>query len=117
MKIRGVVFVVLIICISCLGRAQENQKPASSQKNNQTAQMHVVPDLKQRLARFRQEQIALPSASLTAREQKMISKLVDASRYLDEIYWRQVDPDGLDLYESLAKSTDPKRVELRRSMW
>src|SRR5260370_11285773 len=117
MKIRGVVFVVLIICISRLWRAQQNQNPANSQKNNQTAQMDVVPDLKQRLARFRQVQMPLPSASLTAREQKMISKLVDASRYLDDIYWRQVDPDGLELYESLEKITDPKSVELRRYLW
>ncbi len=79
--------------------------------------MHVVPDLKQRLARFRQVQMPLPSAGLTSREQKMISKLVDASRYLDDIYWRQVDPDGLELYESLEKSTDPKAVELRRYLW
>src|SRR5260370_33487636 len=106
MKIRGVVFVVLIICISCLGRAQENQKPASSQKNNQTAQMHVVPDLKQRLARFRQVQMPLPSASLTAREQKLTSNLVGASRYLDDIYRRPVDPDGLAFSQSLRKVPD-----------
>ncbi len=117
MKIRGVVFVVIIMCIFSLGPAQANQKPASSKKNNQTAQMHVAPDLKQRLARFQQVQMPLPSAGLTAREQKMISKLVDASRYLDDIYWRQVDPDGLELYESLEKSTDPKAVELRRYLW
>src|SRR5438445_7797637 len=119
MKIRGVVFVVVIMCISSLGPAQANQESASSRKNNPTlsAQMHVVPDLKQRLARFRQVQMPLPSAGLTAREQKMISKLVDASRYVDDIYWRQVDPDGLELYESLEKSTDPKAVELRRYLW
>jgi len=105
------------MCIFSLGPAQANQKPASSKKNNQTAQMHVAPDLKQRLARFQQVQMPLPSAGLTAREQKMISKLVDASRYLDDIYWRQVDPDGLELYESLEKSTDPKAVELRRYLW
>jgi len=105
------------MCIFSLGPAQANQKPASSKKNHQTAQMHVAPDLKQRLARFQQVQMPLPSAGLTAREQKMISKLVDASRYLDDIYWRQVDPDGLELYESLEKSTDPKAVELRRYLW
>jgi hypothetical protein len=35
----------------------------------------------------------------------MVEKLVEASQYLDDIYWRQSDPDGL----SLSKSTkDPK---------
>src|SRR2546425_12966130 len=110
MKIRGVIFVVIIICISSLGPAQANQESASARKNNQplSAQMHVAPDLKLRLARFRQVQMPLTSAGLTTRERKMLSKLVDASRYLDDIYWRQVDPDGLELYESLEKSTDPK---------
>ena len=32
----------------------------------------------------------------------MVEKLVDASRYLEEIFWRQIDPDGLVLYQSLA---------------
>jgi hypothetical protein len=56
-------------------------------------------------------------AGLTAREQKMIQKLVDASRRLDDIYWRQIDAEGLELYQSLEASTDPRDVELRRYVW
>jgi hypothetical protein len=47
----------------------------------------------------------------------MILKLVDASRYLDDICWRQVDPEGLELYESLEGSANPKDVDLRRFLW
>lgn len=79
--------------------------------------MQVVPDLAQRLAKFRRVKIPFHSAGLTAREIKMVGKLVDASRYLEQIYWRQIDPDGLMLDESLAASKNPKDEMLRRYLW
>ena len=44
----------------------------------------------------------------------MIDKLVDASRSLDDIFWRQSDPEGLDLYKRLEKSQNPRDIQLRR---
>ncbi len=79
--------------------------------------MQVVPDLSQRLAKFRRVEMPFHSAGLTAREVKMVEKLVDASRYFEQIYWRQIDPDALTLYESLADSKDPKDEMLRRYLW
>ena len=79
--------------------------------------MQVVPDLERRLARFRQVHMPFDASELTAREQKMIAKLVDACRYLDDIYWRQVDPDGLQLYQSLGGKTSKQDVNLRRYLW
>jgi hypothetical protein len=99
--------------------SQKNHKPmtGSAAKGAESAGMQVVPDLAQRLAKFRRVQIPFHSAGLTAREVKMVGKLVDASRYLEQIYWRQIDPDGLTLYESLAASKDPKDEMLRRYLW
>jgi hypothetical protein len=57
------------------------------------------------------------SEGLSARENQMVLKLVDASRCLDDIYWRQVDPEGLELYESLEGSSSPRDAELRRYLW
>ena len=57
------------------------------------------------------------SAGLSAREVKMVEKLVDASRHVEEIYWRQSDPDGLTLYQSLRPSAHPGDVHLRRYIW
>ena len=89
----------------------------SAAKGAESAGMHVVPDLDQRLAKFRRVEMPFHSASLTAREVKMVDKLVDASRYLEQIYWRQIDPDGLTLYESLASSQNPQDEMLRRYLW
>ena len=89
----------------------------SAAKGAESAGMQVVPDLDQRLAKFRRVEMPFHSAGLTAREVKMVDKLVDASRYLEEIYWRQIDPDGLTLYESLAASKNPRDETLRRYLW
>lgn len=89
----------------------------SAAKGAESAGMHVVPDLSLRLAKFRRVEMPFRSAGLTAREVKMIGKLVDASRYFEEIYWRQIDPDALTLYESLAGSKDLKDEMLRRYLW
>jgi hypothetical protein len=83
----------------------------------QAANLEVVPDLDQRLGRFRQVRMPFHSAGLTARERELVEKLVDASRYLEEIYWRQSDPEALSLYQSLSGNTDPKEEKLRRYLW
>jgi hypothetical protein len=99
--------------------AQQGHKPmtGSAAKGAESAGMQVVPDLDQRLAKFHRVEMPFHSAGLTAREVKLVEKLVDASRYLEEIYWRQIDPDGLTLYESLAGSKNPNDETLRRYIW
>lgn len=57
-------------------------------------------DLDQRLARWQQVKMPFDSSGLSSREQQMVQKLVEASQYLDDIYWRQSDPEGLALYKS-----------------
>ncbi len=119
MKKRGIVLGIVGLSVSFFALAQTHKKISVSKLANQSrsAQMHVVPDLNQRLARFRQVHMAFNSSALTVREQKMIPKLVEACRYLDDIYWRQIDPDALQLYQSLAGSTNPNDIDLRRYLW
>jgi hypothetical protein len=112
---RGVVLALIAATLSAAQPSHKANTKTSGQPLSST--MHVAPDLKQRLARFHQVQMRFRSEGLSAREQKLITKLVDASRYLDGIYWRQVDPEGLGLYQSLEGSTNPQDVELRRYLW
>ena len=97
--------------------AQEKTTKTDSTKSGASAKLHVSSDLDQRLAKFHQIQMPYRSAKLTIKEKKMVDKLVDASRYLGDIFWRQSDPDGLDLYQSLAGSDDPKDKKLRHYLW
>ncbi len=89
----------------------------SAAKGSASNGMQVVPDLAERLAKFRRVDMPFHSAGLTAREKSMVAKLVDASRYLEDIYWRQNDPEGLTLYQSLATSKSTRDQELRRYVW
>ena len=64
----------------------------------------IAKDLDRRLARWRSVKMPLDKSALTAQELRMIDKLVEACHYLEDIFWRQSDPEGLELYKSLAKS-------------
>ena len=65
--------------------------------------------LDERLAKWKPVDMPFNSAGLSARERQMVEKLVEASQYLDDIYWRQSDPEGLALYKS---TKDPKLKRL-----
>ncbi|MGD0957920.1 MAG: Zn-dependent hydrolase [Candidatus Acidiferrales bacterium] len=78
-----------------------------------SSQLAVAPDLAQRIAKFKPVKMPFDSKGLTAREKKMVDKLVDAAGLLDCVYWRQSDPAGLKLYLSLANSKDPRDRMLR----
>jgi hypothetical protein len=79
-----------------------------------SANSHVVPDLAVRVAKFKQVKIPFDASGLSANEEKMVQKLVDASGLLDCAFWRQSDPEGLKLYVALEKSTNPQDILLRR---
>jgi hypothetical protein len=70
------------------------------------APLGVAPDLDARLARFKPIEMPLDRGRLNSREQQLVQKLVDAANYIEQIYWRQSDPDGLTLYGRLERSQD-----------
>ena len=43
-----------------------------------------------------------------------MDKLVEASHYIEDIYWRQSDPEALTLYQQLAGSKEPSAIRLVR---
>jgi len=87
---------------------------SQSQATPGMTKLVVAPDLSARVAKFKPVHMPFNSQGLSAREIKMVKKLVDASGLLDCIYWRQSDPEGLKLYLSLANSDDPQDQLLRR---
>ena len=121
MKTHGLVFLIFLPLLfqpTPTAAQQKNSRLTigSAAKAGAPANLKVVPDLEQRLAKFRRVQMPFRTAGLTAREQQMVRKLVEACGYLESIYWRQSDPEGLILYQSLASSTNPRDVKLRRYM-
>jgi hypothetical protein len=113
----GLLALILFSFMSIPGSTQTPQATDARETARATDQP-IAPDLESRLAKFRQVEMPfVHSAALTARQKKMVDKLVDASRQLEEIFWRQIDPDGLTLYESLRGKTDNKDEALRRYLW
>ena len=96
-----------------------NRKPhhymtGSAAKGAASAKLQVASDLDQRLAKFRVVQMPYRSAGLTTRERQMVAKLVEACQSLERIYWRQSDPEGLALYQSLVSSSHASDKKLLR---
>jgi hypothetical protein len=109
--------VILPMVLSSRAQEEHSATTGSTADQRQPANLEVVPDLDQRLGKFRQVRMPFHSDGLSARERELVEKLVDASRYLEEIYWRQSDPEALSLYQSLSGSTHPKDEKLRRYLW
>jgi hypothetical protein len=111
---------VFILLISTFGAAQQKKTrimTGSAAKGGAPSDLEAAADLGQRLAMFRRVQMPFRTAGLSAREQQLVRKLVEACGYLESIYWRQSDPEALALYQSLATSRNRRDVQLRRYLW
>src|SRR5262249_21898677 len=62
----------------------------------------IKEDIDAQLAKFKQVKMRFNEADLSAKERKMVLKLVEAAQDLESIYWRQSDPKALELYKRLA---------------
>jgi len=116
---RWVLVLVFLLLMPSFASAQQKKRvmTGSAAKSGAAANLKVAADLSQRLAKFRRVPMPFPGAGLNSREQQLVHKLVEACGYLESIYWRQSDPDGLTLYQSLASSRNRRDVELRRYLW
>ncbi len=81
------------------------------------ALLKTAPDLTAKLARFKQVRMPYNAAALSERERQMIEQLVIACRELENIYWRQADPDALALYKALEPEKTPLAQNLRRYLF
>jgi hypothetical protein len=113
----GVIFFLLPIPSFGAVLPKTRTMTGSAAKAGAAANLKVAADLSQRLARFRRVQMPFRTAGLSAREQQLVRKLVEACGYLESIYWRQSDPEGLTLYQSLASARNRRDVALRRYLW
>ena len=120
---RSISLAVLLVALSIpfflvnLLRARKLATPSASRSATSIAALlGVAPDLDERLAKFRSMNMPFPRAGLSDREQKLVEKLVDAANRIEQIYWRQSDPEGLELYGRLEKSADPLDQKVLRFM-
>ena len=66
------------------------------------------------LSKFRRIETPFVTTRLSAREVKLVRKLVEAGQHLESIYWRQSDPAALTLYNGLEGCKSAADQQLRR---
>ena len=86
----------------------------NGQDREEQSALWVAPDLDMILAKWRRVEMPFDSEGLSPRERQMVQKLVAASQELDKIYWRQSDPQALQVYRSLESKKDRFSREVRR---
>ena len=99
--------------------AQKKKAPRSYRSAGDkpvSIRLGLATGLPQQLAKWRVVRMPFRSAGLTPRQRRMVQKLVDACRYLDDIYWRQSDPDGLTLFHELEGNSNRIDGEVRRML-
>jgi len=117
MRIWILALVILTMVLPASSQKAHKSMTGSARKGPASSRMAVASDLTERLAKWREVRMPFDSKGLSAREVKLVEKLVDASRYLEEIFWQQNDPEALHLYQSLATSTSPRDQRLRKYIW
>jgi hypothetical protein len=114
-------FTQLMCVLGCLlltfpGLVGFAQKQSAKVVGKRPPAHSAVPDIAERLAKLRPVKMPLDEARLTAKERQLVEKLVDACRDLENIYWRQSDPEGLALYRSLATDQSVQAQQIRRML-
>lgn len=102
----------MIVAGAC-GRAPEQ----ATQTAAASARADVAPDLQARLALWKSVPMPFSMERLTERERRLVEKLIEACRQIENIFWRQSDPEGAALYNALASSASPRDRALRRLLW
>jgi hypothetical protein len=110
------VVVVAAVVLAVRGTASRRASATDRPPIGAAALNTVVPDLDARLARFKVVRMPFDASNLTAQERQLIDQLVLACRYLESMYWRQSDPDGLALYRALAGNDAPLAQRVRRML-
>jgi hypothetical protein len=86
---------------------KSEHRPIATGVAKTVPKLKAAPNLDQQLAKWKPYKMAFNPTGLRPRERQLVNKLVEAQRYIDDIFWRQSDPEGLALYLRLQRSASP----------
>jgi hypothetical protein len=112
--LRAASYLLAIVTLAGSASAQVMTVPPASLSSACIAHPQPNENIGAQLAKFRRIDIPFSTAGLSDREVKLVQKLVEASRYIESIFWRQSDPEALRLYQGLAPCTSQSDQQLRR---
>src|SRR5262249_34350240 len=71
----------------------------------------------QRLAKWKRVEMPFHAEGLSARERQMVQKLVEATRLLDQAFWRQSDVTGYSLFQSTPDQSLRRLLGIMGGRW
>jgi hypothetical protein len=71
----------------------------------------------QRLARWKRVEMPFHAGGLSSREVRMVGKLVDACRLLDQVFWRQSDLAGFNLHQTTREPALKQLLGIMGGRW
>ena len=77
----------------------------------------VAPDLQERLARWKRVEMPFTMDGLSSREKMLVTEMIAACRDLENIYWRQSDPQDIAAWNSMRRSADAHQRDVARLLW
>ena len=96
--------VLLAICLTAACQSATPPAVTSSQTGNiEPETMRIAPDTAQRVAKFPPTVIDYDHSLLDENEKAVVAKLIEASKLIDEIFWRQVSEDNPALRDALSR--------------
>src|SRR4030095_7964307 len=115
-------FATLLFVVGFAGLTQRTAAPPHVPPGQPTVDVAaalktVAPDLDGRLARFNPVRMPYDASALSVRERQMVDQLVIALHQLENIFWRQSDPEGLALYRALANVDSPMARSTRHYLF
>jgi hypothetical protein len=117
MKARRLFFAVCLVVFFCqnlYGQAGRRAAPPPKKAEQCGVPRPVQADLTEQVDKFKLVPMTFSVTGLSQQEKNLVGKLVEASRYLETIYWLQSDPKGLDLLKHLTGCNQALALKVRR---
>jgi hypothetical protein len=80
----------------------------------QAAQSAPAPSIQARLAKYAPTELTFNAGALSLEDKQVLRKLVEAARLIDDIFWRQSYPEGLEIKARLEESAAPEDKDYLR---
>jgi Peptidase family M49 len=99
----------LLVCLAFLlplacNQPMEQKAPATESAAATENRKDVLPDVPQRVAQLPKTVIDYDHSLLSENERQVVAKLIEASKFMDDIYWLQVSEDNPQIRERLEKN-------------
>lgn len=96
-----------LLPLACNQPMEQKAPEATATSTASADRSEIAPDVAQRAAQLPKTVIDYDHALLTENERQVVAKLIEASKFIDEIYWLQVSEDNPALRDRLAQGTSP----------